>query len=96
MIKLSTRESKLEKIKESYNFKSLYTFGNYIKFDAMERHKDKWGIVGTDLYGMIVGIRFTKAKVFYDVVDDYYGYLFDNIDSSKVEDSKLPNKNPMV
>lgn len=34
--------------------------------------------------GQIVAVRFTKAKVFYAIVDDFYGSVFDDIDSIDV------------
>ena len=35
-------------------------------------------------YGTVVGIRFTKAKVFYDCSCDYYGIVFRDIPSDYV------------
>ena len=34
--------------------------------------------------GTIVSVKFTKTNVFYDIIDDYYGKVFTNIDSRYV------------
>ncbi len=40
--------------------------------------EDKWRD------GRIVAVRFTKYKVFYDILDDYYAILFNTVDSTRV------------
>lgn len=34
--------------------------------------------------GRITAIRFTKTKVLHDIVDNYYGHMFKNVDSALV------------
>ena len=66
-------------------FTSTLEIGQLIKFKPMQRHCEKYAIACSDGYGKITAVRFTKAKVFYDIIDDYYGLLFDNVDSCNVE-----------
>jgi len=42
------------------------------------------GISQQERFGTIVSVRFTKAKVFYDILDDYYGVIFKKVDFSNV------------
>lgn len=69
---------------EEHNFPSLYKIGDNISFIPMFIHTNKYQISNEKRYGIITAVRFTKSKVFYDIVDDYNGYLFDNVDSSNV------------
>jgi hypothetical protein len=43
------------------------------------------GIEQEPLDGTIKGIRFTEAKVFYDVYNPYYGIIFTSIQSQNVK-----------
>lgn len=36
--------------------------------------------------GVVVAVRFTKAKVFYDIIDDYYAYVYRDIESDEVKE----------
>ncbi len=65
-------------------FPSALDIGDKVEFRPMYKHQQNHGIADVWGYGVIVAVRFTKAKVFYDVVDDYWGLLFDNVDSIKV------------
>jgi hypothetical protein len=65
-------------------FPSLYTHGDQVSFIPMFRQCRELGISGEPARGQIIGVRFTKAKVFYDIVDDYYGVLFRDVDSAYV------------
>lgn len=42
------------------------------------------GIADEVLEGKIIAIRFTEAKVFYDVYNNYWGKVFDGVASEKV------------
>lgn len=44
---------------------------------------------GQDLRGVIVAIRFTKSKVFYDVLDEYDSSIRRQIDSAFVTEPKI-------
>lgn len=61
-----------------------HNIGDDINFLPMFRHQQKYGIAKEEKYGTIIAVRFTKAKILYDIVDDYYGILFDNVDSCNV------------
>lgn len=51
----------------------------------MKRHSDKLCIDGDEKrFGRIVSVKFTKSKVFYSILDDYYGIIFDDVDSCYV------------
>lgn len=50
------------------------------------------GISPEPIEGKIMAVRFTEAKVFYDVYSNYWGKLFQGVSSEKVfaiEHSKL-------
>lgn len=66
------------------NFESNLGIGDLITFIPMFKQATEMGIAQEKIYGTIVAIRFTSAKVFYDIVDDYYAVVFSNTDSSKV------------
>lgn len=66
------------------NFESNFNIDDKVLFQPMQRHCDALGIEKSKSFGKIIAIRFTKAKVFYDIIDDYYGRLFDNVDSNYV------------
>ena len=68
----------------NYLLPSQFIHDDEVQFRPMYRHRRRYGISDEWFIGTIVGIRFTKAKVFYDIVDDYYGRLYANIDSAKV------------
>ena len=40
------------------------------------------------LWGEVVGVRFTKGKVFYDIIDDTAAYVHRDIDSCDVKPMK--------
>lgn len=65
-------------------FSSALEIDQKVLFTPMQRHCEKYAIEGSKGYGVIVSVKFTKAKVFYSIVDDYYGILFDDVDSSYV------------
>ena len=64
-----------------------HAIGDEVTFVPMYRQQQKYGISAEQQYGTIIAVRFTKAKILYDIVDDYYGILFDNVDSCKVYSS---------
>ena len=66
-------------------FESKIGIGDQVIFTPMYRHGQERGIELSEGFGMVVAIRFSKAKVFYDIVDDYHGIVFDNVDSVKVK-----------
>lgn len=72
-------------------YESKYEIGQDVSFFPMYRHIKIMGIENERMEGAIIAIRFTTAKVFYDIADFYHGKIFDNVDSSKVF---LPTENP--
>jgi len=66
------------------SFDSKLSIDDLVKFTPMYKQSKKLGIKQKEIYGTVVAVRFTKAKVFYDVIDDYYGKVFTNVDSSYV------------
>jgi len=64
------------------NFESRFKIGDEIVFISSKLS----AIIGTNepIYGTIVSVKFTKAKVFYDILDDYRGKIYEEIDSINV------------
>jgi len=61
---------------EAKNYPSLFEIGEEVKFST--------SIDSQLMYGEVSAVRFTKAKVFYDILDDYTGEIFDEVDSNNV------------
>ena len=74
------------------NFESKLSIDDLITFTPMFKQAKKMGIKQEEMEGIIVAVRFTKAKVFYDILDDYYGKVFTNVDSSYVNKIEIFNK----
>lgn len=68
----------------SKEFFSNFGIDDEVSFRPMFRHQTAMGIADQPLSGKIVAVRFTKAKVFYDILDDYRSVVFDGVDSVKV------------
>jgi hypothetical protein len=74
------------------NFNSKLSIDDSVTFIPMFKQSTEMGIAQEEMFGTVVAVRFTKAKVFYDILDDYYGKVFTNVDSSyvnKIEIKKL-------
>ena len=74
------------------NFNSKLSIDDSVTFTPMFKQSTEMGIAQEEMFGTVVAVRFTKAKVFYDILDDYYGKVFTNVDSSyvnKIEIKKL-------
>jgi hypothetical protein len=70
------------KVNEQYV--TLYSISDEVFFIPMKKHLEKYKLNSQSIRGTITQIHFTKAKVFYDIVDDYWGYLFERVDSINV------------
>ena len=70
------------------DYQSKFTIGEKVKFIPMFRHTEAIGIESEQMEGTILAVRFTKAKVMYDICDEYHGKIFDNVDSVKVSGIK--------
>jgi len=69
-------------------FPSKYAIGETVDFCF-----DIDNLPVADMYrGIITAVRFTKAKVFYDIVDDYSGDLHTRVDSCCLEIPKKKKK----
>lgn len=73
---------------EETTFPSALSIDDAVNFKPMARHAEKYCIDQESRFGKIVAVRFTIAKVFYDVLDDYLGVIFDGVDSAYVEPSE--------
>lgn len=72
------------------DFFSSFDIDDSVTFTPMYRHVQDWGIAPEELEGRIIAVRFTEAKVFYDIYNNYWGRIFDGIVSERVE-SALSN-----
>jgi hypothetical protein len=59
------------------NYESQFAIGDAVKFRRYMNERET-------RMGSIVSITFTKAKVFYGVLDDYTAQVRDNVDSRLV------------
>lgn len=75
--------------KEAQTFGSQFAIDEQVEFRPMYRHQQEHGIADENLTGTIVSVRFTRAKVFYDVLSDYHGIIFDKVDSAKVYKNRV-------
>jgi hypothetical protein len=66
-------------------FNSHLSIDDNVTFIPSAYYIDEYKIKREEMFGKIIAVRFSKAKVFYDIIDDYYSYLFKNIDSILVE-----------
>ncbi len=70
-----------------------------VSFIPMERHCQAMHIEKEELWGTVVSVKFTKAKVWYDVICDYHGKIFDMVASNNVwiperlSLAEVPNEN---
>lgn len=62
---------------EETSFPAQFEIGEPVSFITSPGEDERWGSV--------VKVSFTKAKVFYDILDDYTSTVIDNIDSSFVK-----------
>lgn len=78
-------------------FFSTHNIDDAVSFRPMYRHQTLMGIADDTMSGTVIAVRFTKAKVFYDILDDYRGVIFDNVDSCKVwVESKMKSPLPIA
>ena len=69
-------------------FPSAHSIDDKVDFVPTAKQADERKITRDYRYGTIVKVSFSKAKVFYDILDDYYGEIFTNVDSSFVKPIK--------
>ena len=84
-----TNIEEFKKLNEEANFPAQFAIDDAVSFVPMFKHQQLYGISNDQLDGIVTAVRFSKAKVFYDIVDEYYGKLFDEVDSCKVTPVKI-------
>lgn len=65
-------------------FFSAFGINDEVQFQPMFRHQQEMGISHEPIEGKVIAVRFTEAKVFYDIYCNYWGKIFDNVSSEKV------------
>lgn len=65
-------------------FESAFSVGDKVEFYPMAIHSERLMIKREELYGTIVSVKFTAAKVFYSIISDYWGKLFEDVTSENV------------
>jgi hypothetical protein len=65
-------------------FTSTIDIDQEVTFVPMYKQAQQMGITQEEMSGKVVAVRFTKAKVFYDVLDEYYAKVFENVSSNNV------------
>lgn len=58
-----------------------------VEFTPMYRQCTEMGIAQNEQSGKIVAIKFTEAKVFYDIYSPFWGVIFKEVTSEKVNAS---------
>lgn len=74
-----------ESISEDVNFPAAHGVGDNVQYVTGEGEETR--------YGTVARVSFTKAKVWYDILDDVMGEVIEEIDSvfvSKIEQKELP------
>lgn len=69
-------------------FPSAHSIDDQVDFVPSAKQCDDRKIAREYRFGTIVKVSFSKAKVFYDILDDYYGEIFTDVDSSFVKPIK--------
>lgn len=77
-------------------FFSNFSIDEEVAFVPMYRHCKQMGIEQERTDGKIVAVRFTKSKVFYDILDNYYAKVFENVSSSNVYSVESITLEPQV
>lgn len=71
-------------------FFSNFQIEDEVDFVPMFRQQQEHGISDEIREGKVVAVRFTISKIFYDILDTYYGVIFKEVDSAKVFSIKAP------
>lgn len=79
----------------SQDFFSSFSIDDEVEFRPMFRQQEELGISDEVRDGKIVAVRFTKPKVFYDILDTYYALIFKDVDSCKVFSPKQVQNAPL-
>ncbi len=68
------------------NFETQFTIMDSVLFVPMSIQTEAMVIKKEERYGTVVAIRITRAKIFYDILDDYTSTIFSDVDSCNVYD----------
>ena len=71
MMRLTTINEQ-KKLNEETSYPAAYNIGDDVEFDNGRT-------------GQIVAVKFTKSKVFYDILDDYDANVYKEIDSALIK-----------
>lgn len=66
-------------------FTSQFGMGQDVNFLLGYKQSTDMGIMQSVMGGQVVAVKFTEAKVFYDIYNPYYGIVFFNIQSQMVK-----------
>lgn len=66
------------------DFFSSHAINDEVEFQPMYRQQQEMGISHEPMEGKVVAVRFTEAKVFYDIYNNYWGKVFEGVSSEKV------------
>lgn len=72
-------------LNEETSFPAGFAIDDMVEFTPTAKQAENRAITRDYRMGTIVKVSFSKAKVFYDILDDYYGEIFTNVDSSFVK-----------
>lgn len=78
------KHGKVESTNESVDFPSQIAIDDVVTFRPMAKHQEEMCIADEEFLGVVTMVHFSKAKVFYDILSDYHGIIFDKVDSAKV------------
>jgi len=74
-----------EFINEETQFPAAHNIGDFVTFTPTAKQCEERMIEREPRFGSIARVSFSKAKVFYDILDDYFGEIFTDIDSSFIK-----------
>lgn len=83
-------------------FESSRSIEDPVLFTPMAEHCQEFGVSKNQRHGIIVAVRFTKKKVFYDILDEYYARIFEKVDATNVKDIivkkevAIPDPEPVI
>jgi len=81
-----------EFLNEETQFPAAHNIDDLVSFVPSAKQCDDRMIEREYRYGTVVKVSFSKAKVFYDILDDYFGEVFPDIDSSFIKVEPKPKE----
>lgn len=77
-------------------FFSNFEINDEVVFVPRYRQARELGIAQEKINGNIVSVKFTEAKVFYDIYSPYWGEIFKDVQSNDVSVSKSSSPIPQA